>query len=96
MCLNGRLCGVLPHRGRGDAGYAFLCPPKARELLSWYEIDLDAKDMSLNLGRLNACYEVDFEDVQAELQTFLDDDDYLPMSYDPRGWPQRRLWLRHR
>ena len=55
--------------------------PEAREILSWYDVDLDDADMRLDLGVLCACYELDFEDVQAELETFLGDDDSQSMSY---------------
>ncbi|MDG1480648.1 MAG: hypothetical protein P8R54_13720 [Myxococcota bacterium] len=54
--------------------------PEAREILTWYEVDLDEGDMTLDLGLICSCYGLDFEDVRAELELMLDDG--LQMSGD--------------
>lgn len=59
--------------------------PEAREILSWYDVDMDDADLRMDLGLLCACYELDFEDIQAELETYLSEDDgeHVRSSYDP-------------
>ena len=55
--------------------------PDARDILNWYGIDLDGRNLRMDLDELSDCYEMDLKDLLAELKTMFDD--YaLPISDD--------------
>jgi len=59
--------------------------PEAREILSWYDIDLDEADLERDLGQLCASYGIDLGDLEAELEALQDDDDEDYEDYEDYG-----------